>query len=729
MRKFALILFGLMFCIAGYSQISYPVTANLQVIPPNSVYLSDYATPGTEKMIATFILNDLNEPYYNIKFRLTIEGVGISIFSNPSFHPAPVTIQAGLPARVSGSSLAPYMDPENLIFQGISKQQFMRTGTLPEGMYKFSIQAFDYQRNIPVSNKASINVWLVLNDPPRINTPSCNSRVRIIYPQNMVFQWMPMHASSPNAANNTDYHFRLVHIIPAGRNPNDAMLSSPSIFETVISNNILYYGFSEPQLIPGEQYAWRVQAKDKSGKDIFKNNGYSEVCMFTYGEPCLPPKNLRAQVINPERVRVSWDNLQGPSGFSVRYKEKNNPAAHWYENSSHSFFSDISGIKPGIVYEYQVKSKCDPLESDYCAPDTFSTSLPTGGTNRECGSNPLPAEIDKTTKLQSLRPNDVITVDGFRVRISECTGSNGKFSGRGIAFIPFLQLNVKMSFQNIIINENYEVYEGKIIADRSNIEKYRSLVPVPGGRDICLDYKEEKGKENSETGTKNNTTANTATEVLFITINNSLVIQEGDTIIVNGTELVVDKNTKINEGDVVTAKGITVTVTSVSSGTISSSDIISSNSPAGNLITDIIRQIKDSLTTRLLELKSTDQLMTSIDNFNGFTIQGSDIYEPNTLNNEWQVVRESELKNDPELKILIEAIHKEKSKIGEISLLNKGISLADKLLNDPVASNDLMKCIKEKSLNINFQKENLSASENQLISQNVKMCFGEKLKD
>lgn len=484
------------------------------------------------------MFNDLMTPNYNVKLRLSIEGVGVKIETKPDAPLPIITINSGMLERLGAAELSPYFDANNLLFQGISKQQYQKNAALPEGFYKICIQAFDYSKNIAVSNKACVSAWLILNDPPRINTPVCNSTVKAIFPQNLLFQWIPMHLSSPNISEKTNYNFRLVQIIPAGRNPNDAINTSIPIFETTTENSILYYGISEPQLIPGQQYAWRVQAKDASGKDLFKNHGYSEVCMFTYGEPCLPPLNTKAEIQSIKKVRISWNYHVGPSQYIVRYRERNNPSASWFENESYTNSAIINDLKPGIQYEYQVLSVCEPVQSEYTKTDTFTTALPPG--TDDCGKPIVKTPIERSTSLPTLLPNDVFVVDGFKVRVVSATGSSGTYSGVGIAYIPFLGINVRMHFNNIKINANSEVYEGKVIADKASIEQYRSRIPSPALKnDICQEVSDGNGsKDNLKVDGKDGSKNNSQDSIKVIVVNGDIQIKPGDTILVNGVKVI-----------------------------------------------------------------------------------------------------------------------------------------------------------------------------------------------
>jgi TANFOR domain-containing protein len=214
----------------GFSQTA-PVNATLQLAPPYSVYLSDYAVAGNEQMKLNLLLRDLTEPSYEVKLHLTVEGAGIRIETNPSFVPPPIILEGGVPTILGAEDLAPYLDSRNLLFSGISRQQYDQRAALPEGFYRYCFRVIDYRRrDVELSRETCANAWFVLNDPPRINTPLCASILPLRDPQNIYFQWLAMNSVSPNAALTTEYEFTLSEIRPAGRNPNDIINTSVPIY-------------------------------------------------------------------------------------------------------------------------------------------------------------------------------------------------------------------------------------------------------------------------------------------------------------------------------------------------------------------------------------------------------------------------------------------------------------------------------------------------------------------
>lgn len=476
----------LLLCIVNpaLSQTATPINAAISIVLPYSPYLSDYTSPTSEKLILSLLLNDLNEPFYKVRLVFTIEGAGIRIQTKPDYRPASINLQSGFQERITADEIAPYFQTSNLVFEGITRQQYEKNAALPEGIYKFSVQVFDANRNIALSNKASASAWMMLNDPPFLISPLCDSKVKVIYPQNIIFQWQLRNAS-PNSFGNTTYHFRLVQVLPENNNPNQAINSMPPIFEATTEETSLYYGLTETQLVAGQQYAWRIEAKDKGGKDMFKNSGFSQVCTFTYGDKCKAPENIKLEVETAQRVRIAWESLPIATKYQVKYRVKGfDSASEWYYAESNTNSTVITDLKAGSKYEYQVESFCQG-GSELSATDTFSTFALLK--NRECGKPIVSTPIDITTQLSQLRANDVLNVDGFNVRVLEATGSNGTFTGRGVAYIPFLNAYVNTTFTAIGVNAQYQVTKGKIIADKvKTIPKNYQLVAKNSPIDICL---------------------------------------------------------------------------------------------------------------------------------------------------------------------------------------------------------------------------------------------------
>lgn len=455
----------LLFTSILYAQEKWPVLTSTEITPPYSIYLSDYANSGVNKLAINVLLKDITAFNYSVKLRLIIEGEGITVTTSPSYMPQPIILDGGIPMRFDGSELAEYFDPNNLQFTGYSRQKFIQTGALPEGLYRIGFEVWDYYKNIAVSLPGLTFAWLVLNDPPIINIPEKNAKLIATEPQNIMFQWMPRHTGSPNAAFTTEYIFEIYEIWPDGRNPNEIVRTTQPLFEkTSYSTSYIYSNTSDPTLIPGKQYAYRVQAHDVQDRDLFRNNGWSEVQMFTYGDPCDVPTNIQAQSNTSAKVTLGWQPYTYNTEFYVQYRKGNQADAEWFPKTTYLSNLVIDGLEPNTLYEYQVKGVCGTINSDFSETLTFRTKEKRE-TDFSCGKLDSSAIITNTMPCTSLLPGDIISSGKFEVQVTSATkNGQGIWSGEGFARIPFMGVKLRVTFDLIKLNEKLQLMEGRIVS-------------------------------------------------------------------------------------------------------------------------------------------------------------------------------------------------------------------------------------------------------------------------
>ncbi|MEM9337883.1 MAG: fibronectin type III domain-containing protein, partial [Bacteroidota bacterium] len=457
----------IMFLVAAVTPATsqrFPVQSNVQVTPPYSLALRDYVAPGSERMAFNAMLTDQEVGQLDVRLRVTVEGQGIRIQTDPNFLPPRITLSFGFNSRLFGLDLEPYFRSENLLFSGLDRRQYDNSGgQLPEGVYRFCIEVLEYNRGVAISNTACATAWLVLNDPPLINLPKPNEKLVPSDPQFVRFQWTPRHTGSPNSAFTTEYAFSLVEIWPKGRNPNDAIQTTMPIYETTTNATSLTYGPGEPALVHGRQYAYVVRAQAKSGLeplDLFRNDGLSEVHMFTYGDECVGPTDLLVESQSSRSVNAQWATAPVHTGSVVRYREKG--AANWTEESILINDYQLSGLQPDTEYEIQVSGTCGFTNSASVVTADVRTMAEIAG-DFACGSPTDLYDLDNQTPLPNLRKDDVIKAGDFEVKMTKVSGGNGTFSGEGQIVLPFMNhVKVNTAFTNIKVNEAYRMYEGKM---------------------------------------------------------------------------------------------------------------------------------------------------------------------------------------------------------------------------------------------------------------------------
>jgi hypothetical protein len=473
----------------------YPVQITTQLVPPYSVYLPDYATPGNDKLRLVMVQRDLTKPSYQIRLQLSVELNGRTILRTArTFNPPPINLDPGIPTVITGIDLQPYLDSHNLDFVGYSKTEYEQTKALPEGSYQICFTAYDYRRqDVQVSESGCNFYWLAKDEPPLINFPACGMSLAVTNPQQIIFSWLPRNTSSPNSAAQTEYEFSLFEMRPSGRNPNDVVLSSSPIYRTTTEMTQLVYGPAEPFLLENLTYVWRVRAIDKNGKDQFRNNGYSEVCTFNYGAADAiqwqPIADLQAEA-ETERRGKAWWGAQQVDGYKVHYK-KVGSSHQWFSQDADKSEVVLFDLEADTRYEVRVQPQAGGVYGPYSDIKEFKTL-----TKRtfQCGD-----QLDSIPALGNPLPfatmGMMIDVQGIIMTIKEVDGPHGAglYSGLGEVSIPYFGGAVfNVTFNNLYINENRMAQQGRVEFITKGVDAF-----------IEEELAEQKRKEREEQQQKN----------------------------------------------------------------------------------------------------------------------------------------------------------------------------------------------------------------------------------
>ena len=297
------------------SQVISPVTVTTTLTPPYSALLPDYSSIGSNKLMASIIFNDLSEPSWDTRLRITIESNQIRISTKPNFRPnTPITLFSGAPTNISGEDLEPYLNYNNIDVAGISMSDLQQNGKLPEGYYTFCIEVYDYRSNRLLSNTGCAGAFIQLNGVPLVQTPAKGAVLMAQDPINIQFQWQLSTPQFYGDPSNTEYQLSIYKILDPNVEPQNSIANNvvEQIFQSDWSPNTTgIYGIGEPPLEIGQRYSYTVQARDVQGRDVFKNNGFSEVGWFNYGYPegghiaLTSPENERSFTI-AEFKRFQW---------------------------------------------------------------------------------------------------------------------------------------------------------------------------------------------------------------------------------------------------------------------------------------------------------------------------------------------------------------------------------------------------------------------------------------
>ncbi|HEU4553798.1 MAG TPA: fibronectin type III domain-containing protein [Chitinophaga sp.] len=452
----------------------YPVRVQVQTLQPVSAQLSNLYTGSQARMIVTLLNTDLQKPVLQVRLRLNIKGTTVAL-RNRDYGSYPViSLEAGIPVQLSLNDLAPYFNIDNMEVSGIPRTQLQQNGKLPDGFYTFCVEVVELNSGQLVSNDklgCAPPVWISTSEPPLLNLPRKGEAVSFRDPLNIIFNWTPRHMGSPNAAFQTEYEFTLVEIWDTGVLPEAAFGTAPPLYQTTTNSTTLLYGPSEPPLLPGKRYAWRIRAKAKQGLDefdVFTNNGYTEIFYFTLQEDCDPPQQPAATV-QDGRITITWMPQPKMFEYLVEYREQGKDNAAWFNVKTTSTTATIYDAVPGRKYEYRVGGSC--TLGNNTLGDLHGFTVPSRDTaaSKNCGLLP-DIKLANQTPIQELQPDDQIMAGDFPVRLLQVRGA-GSFTGYGYITIPFLGYNrLKVKFDNIQVNTDRQLIGGVIMSTFDPLE-------------------------------------------------------------------------------------------------------------------------------------------------------------------------------------------------------------------------------------------------------------------
>ena len=447
---------------------TYPVTLNTQLTPPFTGYLPDYGAAGSEKLKVMLLFNDFSKPNYQVKLKIKIEGQGIVIQSKPYYFEGPFTIEPGIPLMLSGSDLDGLLSSSHLDFSGINPSQYDQRKVLPEGFYSICITAYDYNNpnTIILSNTSCAYGLMVLNDPPYLNLPQCGQAISTTTPQQLTFNWTPVNQSSPNTAGQTEYAFELFEIRPPGQNPNNIVQTLPPVYTETTNISTLNYGITATPLIYGMEYVWRVKAIDPGGRDLFKNNGYSQICTFTWGTSYQGANlniNLTARALTHRQLKAQWDSIPLYQNYKLEY-QKVNGTNTWFPLNTSNARSRVNSLEPDTDYKLRVSGQLNdgtygPVSNEV----TVRTSpLP----SYSCGETMPPVNNTNFSPLTNATAGMIWDVGQFEIVVTALQNpmsANGMYSGMGRVQVGFAGgIPFPVTFQNITVSSDMRVISGKV---------------------------------------------------------------------------------------------------------------------------------------------------------------------------------------------------------------------------------------------------------------------------
>ncbi|MCD8538632.1 MAG: hypothetical protein LRY55_01900, partial [Leadbetterella sp.] len=219
MRKSLIVLFFILGAGMLRAQTLFPVQVSINLVPPYSTRLSDYANnPG--KVLIT--LRNTQAREVTIYLRATISGDnGLTVFTKPDYRPVHgITLQPNIPFTLTVGDLQEVFDINQLTTRGITLQDIQRKNGLPEGVYEVCVRAYDVARPaVPLSSESPLGcttIRLTSIEPPLLIKPFENEEVSVVQPQHVIFSWTLPAGAPPG----TRFRLRIIELLDPKRNPN-----------------------------------------------------------------------------------------------------------------------------------------------------------------------------------------------------------------------------------------------------------------------------------------------------------------------------------------------------------------------------------------------------------------------------------------------------------------------------------------------------------------------------
>jgi len=240
---------------------------------------------------------------------------------------------------------------------------------------------------------------------------------------------------------------------------------------------MLMYGIAEPPLIPGMAYVWRVRARDVEGRPLFRNNGWSQYCTFTWGNSLsvlgnLAALQLTAQAVNARQAQAQWDSLSVYASYKLQFRKLN--TSNWFPQNTNQRTARVNGLEPQTTYEAQVVGILpNGNEGPVSNTVTFTTpAIPV----YQCGQLSVAPSMQTFQPLTQATEGMIWQVGQFEMSVLtlQSTANNaGFYSGTGRIVMP-LGITVGCTFNGIQIGQDMRMYQGEVRAMSEGVGSWLS---------------------------------------------------------------------------------------------------------------------------------------------------------------------------------------------------------------------------------------------------------------
>lgn len=249
---------------------SQDITGILTFNPYPSPYFSDWET--NPSALGSLTIYNNSRTVIDIR----ILAVVIKLDRGEIFRSTtnPITLTNKPVQIIDNTSLISFSDAS---FTDVSYQRILeQTGRLLEGDYTVCFIIENVTGAI-LAQDICADFTILYPSPPQLISPPDEENIDplVTYP---TFQWTPVIVPP---AYEIKYTLRIVEILE-GQTTLQAISANYPIYENnFIPNSTFIYPIDAPELEPGKNYAWQIQALDQYGFPPSQNNGKSEIFTFS----------------------------------------------------------------------------------------------------------------------------------------------------------------------------------------------------------------------------------------------------------------------------------------------------------------------------------------------------------------------------------------------------------------------------------------------------------------
>lgn len=455
-----------------FAQGNYAVRVSPTLTPPYSLKLSDYCKFGSQQFVVNIMVNDLNVSNLPVKLHIKLETIGVTIETPLNIITTPIYIDGGAATVIFGDDLKDYFNINNLIFKGYSKEAYKRSGQLPEGFYKFTVEVLHFQTNRLLSSQGTATAWIALGKPPVLTFPENGKEMGEFKGMPITFSWLASNVGNPLSIGSTQYKFEMWEMRVEGVNPYTVSSTVPVFHEELTQNTLLNLYPSTLLMEPGMKYAWRVTASDMNGYVPFEQDGHSEIRCFTYKSKCDSVRNLLTH-LNGRTGSFNWESDKNHTSYNINIR---NPSTGWL-SASETFDNkaEFFNLDYGTNYELRVQAVCngDPNSvSDFSEwkkliiPPKRQNADTSSCPGCKCDDNLGSGKLENLTLKNDLKLGDTIKnstgTTRFIIKSVESQG-NGVFKGTFLFWAEIWKLkfickywDLSVNTDNVIVKMDYE---------------------------------------------------------------------------------------------------------------------------------------------------------------------------------------------------------------------------------------------------------------------------------